>query len=248
MPTSQPQPPPQSPTHPSQTNNQNQNQDASPSPPPPAPVPLTPGPRASRLQQVFNQALARTLRANSYANFSACFPTPARHVPASLENVWRQLNAKLEESARAEFEDVLREREVVRGLNELDRLVGEARVRRERGEGGGAGGEGGEGEGVIPPHTLGANELYQAHLAPYLAEAQSSLNTKLGTVQGENTRLAEKVTAQRREIEQLLSGLEAVIGDVEGAAAATAEFDENHGLRLEAQEMDEEIKAAQRQG
>jgi kinetochore protein NNF1 len=108
---------------------------ASPSPPPPTPVALTPGLRASRLEQVFTEALARTLRANSYANFAACFPTPARHVPASLESVWRQLNAKLEESAKAEFRDIMRERDAVRGLNELDRLVGEARLRRENGEG-----------------------------------------------------------------------------------------------------------------
>lgn len=103
----------------------------SPSPPPPAPISQTPGPRASRLHQVFDQALARTLRANSYQNFASCFPTPARHVPASLESVWRQLNAKLEESAKAEFTEILTEREAVQHLNELDRLVGEARARKE---------------------------------------------------------------------------------------------------------------------
>lgn len=117
--------------HPTNDNNNG----GTPSPPPPAPVPLTPGPRASRLQQIFSEALTRTLRANSYANFSACFPTPASRVPHSLESVWRQLNAKLEESARAEFDDVVRERDVVRRLNELDRLVGEARLRKENGEG-----------------------------------------------------------------------------------------------------------------
>ncbi|KAK2807548.1 hypothetical protein FQN50_005416 [Emmonsiellopsis sp. PD_5] len=212
----------------------------SPSPPPPAPIPLTPGPRASRLHQVFSEALLRTLRANSYANFSACFPTPAVHVPSSLEALWRQLNAKLEASARDEFEDVLREREVVRGLNELDRLVGEARVRKGDGKGGGEG----EGGVRVIPHTLGANELYQAHLAPYLAQAQASLDEKLEDVQRENVRLAETVALQRKEIEELLAGLQAVIGDVEGAAAATAEFDASHSLRMEAQEMDEEVRAA----
>lgn len=110
---------------------------ASPSPPPPVPVPLTPGPRAAVLHKVFDQALARTLRANSYANFSGCFPTPAKYVPASLESVWRQLNAKLEESARAEFDDIVRERDAVRQLNELDRLVGEALNRRDNGQGDG---------------------------------------------------------------------------------------------------------------
>lgn len=117
-----------------QDQNESPNRDASPSPPPPAPVAITPGPRASRLQKVFSEALLRTLRANSYANFSSCFPTPAKHVPHSLESVWRQLNAKLEESAKAEFDDVLKERGVVGGLNEFDRLIGEARHRRGNGE------------------------------------------------------------------------------------------------------------------
>lgn len=113
---------------------------ASATPPPPAPASEAPGPRASRLIQVFDQALARTLRANSYANFSSCFPTPARHVPASLENVWRQLNAKLEESAKSEFEEIIAERQAVQHLNELDRLVADARARREaEGDGQGLG-------------------------------------------------------------------------------------------------------------
>jgi kinetochore protein NNF1 len=115
-------------------NGDERSQSKSPSPAPPAPIALTPGPRASRLQDIYSKALRATLKANSYENFAACFPTPARHVPASLESVHRQLNAKLEESASAEFNEIVREREVVRGLNELDRLVGEARRRKDRGE------------------------------------------------------------------------------------------------------------------
>jgi kinetochore protein NNF1 len=41
----------------------------------------------------------------------------------------------LEESAKAEFEDIVRERDAVRQLNELDRLMGEARYRRDHGQG-----------------------------------------------------------------------------------------------------------------
>ncbi|GLA06094.1 hypothetical protein AnigIFM60653_006617 [Aspergillus niger] len=206
---------------------------ASPSPPPPAPVPLTPGPRASKLQEIFDKALARTLRANSYANFSGCFPTPAKHVPASLESVWRQLNAKLEESAKAEFEDILAERDAVRQLNELDRLVGEAKVRKDRGVGGDS----------VAPHTLSPEELYKAHLLPHLMETQADLDAKINSVQNQNAELAEKVQAQRSEIESLLSGLEAVVADLEGAAAATTQFTSEHQLRQEAAQMDEEVKA-----
>jgi hypothetical protein len=54
--------------------------------------------------------------------------------------VWRQLNAKLEESAKAEFEEIVAERQAVQHLNELDRLVGDARARREtEGDGQGPG-------------------------------------------------------------------------------------------------------------
>ncbi|EPS34189.1 hypothetical protein PDE_09153 [Penicillium oxalicum 114-2] len=202
----------------------------------------TPGLRASRLHQVFDQALARTLRANSYANFAGCFPTPAKHVPASLESVWRQLNAKLEESAKAEFEEILAEREAVAHLNELDRLVSEAKERRERdkqvGENGGT--RGGPGN---PPHTLGAEELYKAHLTPYLEEAQVNLKQTLEETHAQNTALAQTVQAQRREIEQLLASLESVVGDIEGAATAATEFSREHHIRQDAIQMDREVKA-----
>ncbi|KAJ9260416.1 hypothetical protein DTO207G8_461 [Paecilomyces variotii] len=221
---------------PSTTTSQNgSHHEASPSPPPPAPVPLTPGPRASRLEKVYTEALSRTLRANSYANFSACFPTPAEYVPASLESVWRQLNAKLEESAKAEFDEIMREKDAVRGLNELDRLVGEAKLRMENGEEG----------NVVGPHTLGAEELYKAHLAPYLRDAQDALNEKLEATQAQNAELAEKIRQQRLEIESLLSGLEAIVADVEGAATATAQYSKENSLREEVVKMDEEVRARQ---
>ena len=41
----------------------------------------------------------------------------------------------MEESAKAEFDDIVAERDVVGQLNELDRLVGEARYRRDHGVG-----------------------------------------------------------------------------------------------------------------
>ncbi|KAK2864997.1 hypothetical protein FQN49_004005 [Arthroderma sp. PD_2] len=217
---------------PTSTAHRDENEDASPSPPPAAPVPLTPGPRASRLQQVFSQALLHTIRTNSYANFSSCFPTPAKHVPRSLESVWRQLNAKLEESAKAEFDDILHERGVVRGLNELDRLVGEAKHRRENGEGADS----------VSAHTLTAKELYQAHLAPILAKTQSSLDSQTEEVQKRNVQLASRVESQKQEIQQLLSSLEAVVGDIEGAVESMHEFDADDMLRKEAEQMDEEIR------
>lgn len=147
--------------------------------------------------------------------------------------MWRQLNAKLEESAKAEFDDIIRERDAVRQLNELDRLVGEARFRMDNGQG----------AGNVAPHTLGADELYKAHLTPYLREAQSVLETKLEATHAENAELAGKIQAQRSEIQALLSSLETVVTDLEGATAATEQFAKENDLRQEFIQMDQEIKA-----
>ena len=40
----------------------------------------------------------------------------------------------IESRSRREFEEIMQEKDVIRGLNELDRLVGEAKARKEGGE------------------------------------------------------------------------------------------------------------------
>lgn len=105
---------------------------ASPSPPPEAPVASTPGPRAAALQKVFAGALSSSIRANSYANFSSCFPTPAKYCPTALEGVWRQLNTRLEEECIRDFDKIMEERQVVEGLNQWDSMIEDARKRKHR--------------------------------------------------------------------------------------------------------------------
>lgn len=90
-----------------------------------------------------------------------------------------------------------------------------------------------------------ANELYQAHLAPVLAKAQSSLETQTEEVQKKNTELASRIESQRQEIQQLLASLEAVVGDIQGAVKSMDEFDEDNILRKEAEQIDEEIRSSQ---
>ena len=106
----------------------------SPSPPPSHPPQSshTPGPRAQALNSIFSSALSHTISTCSYANFAACFPTPARAAPQILESVWRQVTRMIEEKSRREFEEILVERNVVEGLGELERVVGDAKARREK--------------------------------------------------------------------------------------------------------------------
>lgn len=106
----------------------------SPSPSPKAPTSQEPGPRAQNLNKVFTGALNHTTSTCSYPHFASCFPTPARYNKALLESVWRQVQNMIESRSRREFEEILVEKDVVKGLNELDTIITEARGRKERGE------------------------------------------------------------------------------------------------------------------
>lgn len=102
----------------------------SPSPVPPPPVAAAPGPRATALQRLYADAITHVLKTCSYDNFATCFPTPAKEVPDSLKHLHEQFTDRLGASMRMNFEQILAERNVVTSLNELDRLVEEAKKRK----------------------------------------------------------------------------------------------------------------------
>lgn len=104
----------------------------SPSPPPDAPIASAPGPRATALQRVFAGALSASIKANSDSNFSACFPTPAKHCPDALKAVRADVNTRLEQECMRDFEQILADRQVVEGLNQWESMIDEARKRRDR--------------------------------------------------------------------------------------------------------------------
>ena len=93
---------------------------------------------------------------------------------------------------------------------------------------------------VRSPHMLPPQSLYLAHLAPYLASTQSQLETELQAVQVENEQLAKGVERQKDEVERLVSGLEAVIADLEGANGAMSDVAVGSEMRKEVMELDGE--------
>lgn len=70
---------------------------------------------------------------------------------------------------------------------------------------------------LFSPHTLPPQQLYLAHLAPYLAATETQLLSSLSTTQAENSELALQIHSQWEQAETLLSGLEKVISDLEAA-------------------------------
>ncbi|KAM6488666.1 Nnf1-domain-containing protein [Trichoderma sp. SZMC 28011] len=174
--------------------------------------PVVPGPRASRLQELYAQSLKRTLGKLKWDNFAACYPTVASRAEPVLKQVQAQMVEKLGEKCEKEFESILVTRQVVPKLNDLETLISEATHRRISAPP--------DAPKPTPPHLLPAKDILSAHLAPSLASHQSLLNARLQTAQSHNAILYEQIQSQRAEIEKLLDSLEATVGDVKSANAA----------------------------
>lgn len=128
------------------------------SPPLPNPhTPVAPGPRATRLQELYASSLSHTLARLGWDNFASCYPTMALRAPATLRTVQRQmvdrlgelcnvrlqydtnqrelgtwvLHAKHKFAPQKEFQVILEQRDVVTKLNELEGLVSDAARRRD---------------------------------------------------------------------------------------------------------------------
>lgn len=208
----------------------------SPSPAAPPPTPSAPGPRATALQKLYNDAINHILKTCSYSNFSTCFPTPAQQVPGSLKMLHEQFTHKLGDSMRKEFESILEERNVVASLNELDRLIDDAKARKAK-----AASEaqhtGHKADIPTPAHTLPARQLYISHLAPTLTEFEKTMRERQHILAEENQGLILKVQQQRKDIKRLMDGLEDVVKDL-NASVETLQPEHMARLKEEARAVD----------
>ncbi|KAF2476358.1 Nnf1-domain-containing protein [Lindgomyces ingoldianus] len=192
----------------------------SPSPTPAPPVADSPGTKAQALINIFNHAVKATLDKCTPANFASCFPTIAQYAPTTLNDVHRQIIDQLDRTWKANFEDTIAKRHVVKALNSLEQCVKDAKLRKERAEGSA---NGSPVEVPVPPHSLPPSSIHLAHLMPFLEEQTTSLNSELSTTQASNTELLSTITAQRAEIEALVRGLENVVHDLEASAQIMAQ-------------------------
>ncbi|KAF4554173.1 Kinetochore-associated protein NNF1-like protein [Elsinoe fawcettii] len=212
----------------------------SPSPVNAPPVLATPGPRAAMLAKIYDEAISHTMDSCSYDNFSACFPTTAKNVPEALEALHKQFVDRLGDKCRKQFEEILRERNVVSSLNDLDRLVDEARKRRAKAQ------EETNGSSIkapSPPHTLPARSLYLARLSPALQARQAELTEQLQKLHSENSNLLEKLAGQRQEINHVVGSVEKVVQDI-NTSLETLSPQEVQALTRATVDMDVEMRPA----
>jgi kinetochore protein NNF1 len=93
-------------------------------------VAATPGPRATRLRDLYAQALEHTLGKLAWDNFAACYPTIGSRAEGVLRQVQAQMVGKLGEKCEKEFDSIVASRQVVSKLNELEALIADAQQRR----------------------------------------------------------------------------------------------------------------------
>ncbi|KAJ3483732.1 hypothetical protein NLG97_g7231 [Lecanicillium saksenae] len=170
-----------------------------------------PGARATRLQDIYSQALGGTLKKLSFANFAGCYPTIAKRADNVLSKVQEQMVTQLQSRCDNEFKKIIKNRQVVEKLNELEGLVGEAEQARKEAHAAGIKDE------PTPPHTLPPQAILAAHLHPALALHHAQLGDLLQQTQVQNALLVDEVRRQRAEVDELLRRLEDAAADVRGA-------------------------------
>jgi kinetochore protein NNF1 len=128
---------------------------------------------------------------------------------------------------------------VVPSLNSLDRLIADAKSRKEAAEA--AAPNGSEAAQPIPPHILPATDILTAHLSPFLIEQHNSLTVSLDTIKKSNETLGETIVSQRDEMEKLVRGLEDIVGDLE-RSAGMLQGQDVQGMGGEVREIEAELK------
>ena len=94
-------------------------------------------------------------------------------------------------------------------------------------------------------HTLSGEELYMAHLTPFLQQASVELEVRVRETQQDNYSMIDTIQKQRQEIEMLMNELEGVVRDI-GSSVESMSVKEGNGvqdLKGEAWTMEQEVAA-----
>ena len=97
-------------------------------------------------------------------------------------------------------------------------------------------------------HEIQPQQLYLAHLAPYLEETQKKLEGEMLQLQADNETLVNSIHAQEEEVERMVSDLEAVIRDLEGANEVMDQVVGDASMRTDARELHAEIAGREGKG
>ena len=90
-------------------------------------------------------------------------------------------------------------------------------------------------------HEVPPQQLFLAHLVPYLKETRAKIEADMVQLQDENETLMKGIQEQEEEVENIVNVLEATIRDLEAANGVMEEVVNNGDVKREAGEVDKEI-------
>lgn len=195
-------------------------------------IPSKPPIRYPHLLKVSQRTVAETLKLLTYKKLAACYPTIAATPAGSfaLKQALTKIKRHFESSTLREMDVIFRERELEKGLKELETIINEAKERRERFE---TGSKGDNSPSLLPStdnttgqlpdtdkippselpvrlDTLTPNSIIRSHLLPLRKERLEALRARLSRLTTQNQELTASLEAKNQRATQLLQNIQKI--------------------------------------
>ncbi|KAI8578876.1 hypothetical protein K450DRAFT_244921 [Umbelopsis ramanniana AG] len=164
------------------------------------------GKRAKKLNMLFEKYIERIIQSVSYAKFAICFSELDEQQHEALVMAHQQVCEYLEKSIREDFHSILVERQLIEKLNELDKLVEEAKrnnTAEARRSGAGV---------VVEPE-----QALRARSVPLKQAEIERLRKQHAELQGQNQDLMKSIVNQRDQLAGLCNNVSQSLGQFEQA-------------------------------
>ncbi|KAI9286222.1 Nnf1-domain-containing protein [Umbelopsis sp. AD052] len=165
------------------------------------------GKRATKLNMLFEKYVERIIQSVSYAKFAICFSELDEQQHEALVMAHQQVCEYLEKSIREDFHSIVAERQLVEKLNELDKLVEEAKrssntVEAKR-----------SGAGIV----IEPEQALRARSIPLKQAELERLRKQHAELQGQNQHLMKSIVNQRDQLAGLCNNVSQSLGQFEQA-------------------------------
>ncbi|NWS48972.1 PMF1 factor, partial [Probosciger aterrimus] len=149
--------------------------------------------RAQLFSTVVDTFLEKLVAAGSYQRFANCYRSFCKLQPELTKSIHNQFVSQLQESIKAEIQEVMEEGNLEVVLNSLDKIVEEAKSQEEP---------------AWRPSGIPAEDA-RSSLVPYLLKHRAYLLRALRNKEEENKKVAESVLAGRGRISELQQQIQA---------------------------------------
>lgn len=96
---------------------------------------------------------------------------------------------------------------------------------------------------VLRLHELPPEQLFLAHLAPVMREAESKLEADISQIEAENMQLLHSMRQSEDEVDRMALELETIIKDLEAASDVMDDALSGVNMKAEIRKVDEGIDA-----